>query len=182
MPAAVVPSIEGIVASSNTLSRTTTAIRGVLDGAVAAGATVRMVELATTTIGEVLDGADGVVFESPVYRARHNAMLALSLESVERGKYGETRAPLSGTAAAIAMTGASEHHFLASQSLENTLNSLFAVQLISPALYLAQSDYIDAITLAEQASTLARVTGGALAELAAAVRSSHHLARLEHQI
>ncbi|MBY4130175.1 NAD(P)H-dependent oxidoreductase [Rhodococcus fascians] len=182
---AAAPNIVGTVASSNTLSRTTTAVRGVLDGAVAAGATVRMVELATTTVADAIDaidGADGVVFGSPVYRARHTAMLASLLESVERRKYGETRAPLSSTAAAIVMSGASEHHFLASQSLESTLNSFFAVQLVSPSLYLAQSDYIDATTLAEHASTLARCTGGALAELAVAVRSSHHLARLEPQI
>ncbi|MDF2467777.1 MAG: NADPH-dependent reductase [Rhodococcus erythropolis] len=185
MPTTGVPNIVGIVASSHTLSRTANAVRGVLDGAAAAGATVRMVELATTTISEAIeaiDGADGVVFGSPVYRARHTAMLASLLENIERGKYGETRAPLGGTAAAIVMTGASEHHFLASQSLENILNSFFAVQLISPSLYLAQSDFIDALTLAEQPSTLARNTGGALTELAAAIRSSHHLARLEPQI
>ncbi|WP_037188516.1 NADPH-dependent FMN reductase [Rhodococcus sp. 114MFTsu3.1] len=182
---AVAPNIVGVIASSNTLSRTSTAVRGVLDGAVASGATVQMVELATTTVADAIDaidGADGVVLGCAVYRARHTATLASLLESVERCQYGETRAPLMSTAAAIVMGGASENHSLASQSLERALNSFFAVRLVSPPLYPAQSDYIDATTLTEHAATLAQRAGGPLAELAAAVRSSRHLARLEPQI
>ncbi|WP_230074669.1 hypothetical protein [Rhodococcoides fascians] len=64
----------------------------------------------------------------------------------------------------------------------NIENSFCAVQVVSPSLCPAQSDYLDATTLAERASTSARCTGSAPAELATAVRSSHHLARMEPRI
>ena len=45
-------------------------------------------------------GADAVVLGSPVYRATYSALLKDLLERTERGRWGETTAPLQGKAAA----------------------------------------------------------------------------------
>lgn len=144
-----------------------------------------MIEMPTSTIDDVvhaIDRADAVVFGSPVYRARHTAMLASLLERVERGKYGETRSPLQGTAAAIVMTGASSHHFLATQTLSNTLTTFFSTQVLAPGLYFARDDFDDPGALTEAAANLAHSTGCALVELAEALQSSKFLSMMEPQI
>ena len=43
------------------------------------------------------------------------------LENFQRGKWGEETAPLQGKAAAVVLTGASGHHFLAVDGLRNVL-------------------------------------------------------------
>ena len=68
-----------------------------------------------------IDEADGVVFASPVYRAAHTALLASLFERIPRGAVGETRAPLAGKAALVLLTGASHHHFLATERLARTV-------------------------------------------------------------
>ena len=126
--------------------------------------------------------ADAVVFGSPVYRATYSALLKDLLERTERGKWGETSAPLQGKVAATVLTGASGHHFLAVADLRNVLAGFFAVQVLSPGLYFDHAGYVDRSTLTEASASLAAAHGAALADLAAAVRGSAALQEITPQI
>ncbi len=174
--------VVGVVASPTVGGRTAAAVRGILSGAAESGATTSLLELSTAGRDEVIaaiDDADAIVFGSPVYRATYSALLKDLLENVERGKHGEQTAPLRGKAVALALTGASAHHFLAPDSLRNVLASFFAVQVLSPALYLEHSDFADRDTLGEKAAQTASQHGSALADLGGAVRASKALSTLE---
>lgn len=174
--------IVGVIASPQAGGRTTTALSAVLKGAAQSGATTRVVDLSDAGRDETtaaIDSADAVVFGSPVYRATYSAHLKQLLESTQRGRHGETTAPLRGKAAAVVMTGASAHHFLATDGLRAVLATFFAVQVLSPALYLEHKDFTEAKELTADAAQLAHTHGAALAELAAAVRASAVLRGME---
>jgi FMN reductase len=89
---------------------------------------------------------------------------------------------LQGKAAAVVLTGASGHHFLAVNDLRNILAGFFAVQVLAPGLYLDHSAYIDRGTLTDESAALAASHGAALVELGVAVRSSPALAALRPQV
>ncbi|ALE73959.1 FMN reductase [Pseudonocardia sp. Ae168_Ps1] len=170
--------IIGVVAGPEPGGRTATAVAGLLAGAEKAGDSTRLIELSETSHDEVTAAfadADAVVFGSPVYRAGHTASLRALLEATERGKWGEKTAPLQGKAAAVVLTGASGHHFLAVDDLRSVLAGFFAVQVLSPGLYLDHSGYVDRNTLTPESAELAAAHGRALADLTAAVRSSEAL-------
>jgi FMN reductase len=158
----------GVVAGPEPGGRTATAVAGVLAGA----------DAVIAAFGD----ADAVVFGSPVYRATYSALLKDLLERTERGKWGESTAPLQGTVAATVLTGASGHHYLALGDLRNVLAGFFAVQVLSPGLYLDHGGYVDRTTLTEQSAELAASHGAALADLAAAVRGSAALQAITPQI
>jgi FMN reductase len=175
----------GVVAGPEPGGRTATAVAGVLAGAEKAGATTSLLELSDAGADAVIaafDDADAVVFGSPVYRATYSALLKDLLERTERGKWGEKSAPLQGTAAATVLTGASGHHFLAVADLRSVLAGFFAVQVLSPGLYFDHAGYVDRGTLTEDSAQLAAVHGGALVDLAAAVRASPALRGITPQI
>jgi FMN reductase len=175
----------GLVASPHGSARTALAVRAVLDGASAAGATTSQLTLVEHDRGDVLRAmadADAVVFGSPVYRATYSGLLKELLESTQRGRYGEETAPLRGTAAAVVLTGATPHHFLAVNSLRDVLAGFFAAQVLSPGLYLDHSAYVDGGALTDGSSGIAAAHGQALVELAAAVRGSTALRALEPQV
>lgn len=175
----------GVVAGPEPGGRTATAVDGVLAGAAAAGASTALLELAQTPVPGVIaafDTADAVVFGSPVYRATYSALLKELLERTERGKWGETSAPLQGKAAAVVLTGASGHHFLALGDLRTVLAGFFAVQVLSPGLYFEHADYVDRTTLTEKSAALAGAHGAALADLTAAVRASVALRNTTPQV
>ena len=177
--------VVGIVGSPSVGGRTTTAVRALLNAAEDAGARTRLVELSTATTDDALaamDAADAVIFGSPVYRAGHSALLRSLLESTQRGKYGEDTAPLRGKAAAIVMTGASGHHFLAPDGLRAVLASFFALQVLAPALYLDGMAFTPDKTLTDDALALTRHHGTAVVDLAAAVRASSTLSTMEAQV
>jgi FMN reductase len=162
--------------------RTSTAVAGILAGARKQGAEVRLLELAEVPLPDVVaavEAADAVVIGSPVYRATYSSLLKGVLEGLERGKGTETTAPLRATPAAIVLTGASPHHFLAVDHLRNVLAGFFAVQVLAPGLYLDHAAYVDRTTLTEQSAELAAAHGAALLDLATAVRSSDALRALE---
>lgn len=176
------PTIIGVIASPQPGGRTSTALSAVLEGAARCGATTRVVELADAGPDETIaaiEGADAVVFGSPVYRATYSSQLKQLLESIQRGRHGETTAPLRGKAAALVMTGASAHHFLATDGLRAVLATFFAVQVLSPALYLEHKDFTEAKELNAEAERLALTHGAALVDLAAAVRASTVLRGME---
>jgi FMN reductase len=178
-------SILGVVGGPEPGGRTATAVAGVLAGAAAAGATTTLLELAETPTADVLAAlaaADGVVFGSPIHRATYSALLKDLLERTERGRWGETTAPLQGTAAAVVLTGASAHHFLAVDDLRAVLAGFFAVQVLSPGLHLDHAAYADRTALAPATAELAAAHGRALTALAAAVRDSPALRSLTPQV
>jgi FMN reductase len=175
--------IVGVVGGPEPGGRTATAVAGVLAGAAKAGARTSLLELSQTAdVRSALDSADAVVFGSPVYRATYSALLKSLLERTERGKWGEKTAPLQGTVAAVVLTGASGHHFLAVNDLRDVLASFFAVQVLSPGLYLDHGAYTDRTTLTGDAAELAAAHGLALADLADAVRGSAALRALTPQV
>jgi FMN reductase len=170
--------VVGVVGGPEAGGRTTAAVSAVLDGT---GAKTEILELSETSHADVVDAfarADAVVLGSPVYRASHTAALKALLEATERGKWGEKTAPLQGKAAAIVLTGATGHHFLAQNDLRNVLASFFAVQVLSPGLYLDHSGYVDRNTLTDDSTAVAHAHGAALADLTAAVRGSEALRNL----
>lgn len=177
--------VVGVVGGPEAGGRTSTAVSAVLAGAAGAGATTSLLELSRDPTAEViaaLGPAHAVVFGSPVYRATYSALLKDLLERTERGRWGETTAPLQGTAAATVLTGASGHHFLAANDLRGVLAGFFAVQVLSPGLYLDHGGYVDRTTLTDDSAALAAAHGAALADLAAAVRSSAALSGLTPQV
>lgn len=170
--------VVGVVGGPEAGGRTTTAVSAVLDGT---GAKTEILELSETAHADVVDAfarADAVVLGSPIYRASHTAALKALLEATERGKWGEKTAPLQGKAAAIVLTGATGHHFLAQNDLRNVLASFFAVQVLSPGLYLDHGGYVDRNTLTDESTAIAHTHGAALADLTAAVRGSEALRNL----
>ena len=172
----------GVVGSPEENGRTSTAVRAMLGAAASTGTETELLELASTPIPAAIaaiDAADAVVFGSPVYRATYSAALKSLLEQTQRGLHGETTAPLKGTATAIVLTGASEHHFLATDGLRAVLSSFFAAQVLAPALYLDHSHYLDRATLTDPAAELAASHGRALVEMAAAIANSTYLKALE---
>lgn len=167
--------VVGVVAGPEAGGRTTTAVSALLDGT---GAKTELLELSESSHADVVDAfarADAVVLGSPVYRASHTASLKALLEATERGKWGEKTAPLQGKAAAIVLTGASGHHFLAQNDLRSVLAAFFAVQVLSPGLYLDHGGYMDRNTLTDESTTIAHAHGAALADLTTAVRGSEAL-------
>jgi FMN reductase len=175
----------GVVAGPEPGGRTAAAVAGVLAGAGKAGADTALLELSEAGADAVIaafDTADAVVFGSPVYRATYSALLKDLLERTQRGRWGETSAPLRGTVAATVLTGASGHHYLALGDLRNVLAGFFAVQVLSPGLYLDHSGYVDRSTLTEESAGLAAAHGAALADLAAAVRATAALQAITPQV
>lgn len=165
--------------------RTSAAVEGVLAGAAAGGAETELVEVSRTALPDVfeaVESVDAVVFGSPVYRATYSALLKGVFEGLERGKWGETRAPLQGKAAAVVLTGASGHHFLAVNDMRDVLAGFFAVQVLAPGLYFDHGGYVDRSTLTQDSAALAAAHGSALLDLTVAVRSSQALGALRPQV
>lgn len=170
-----------VTASPHGSGSTSKALAGLLAGVRDEDAEASFLELAaesTDAVVAAIEAADAVVFGSPVYRASHTALLAGLLEQVGRGADYEKSAPLKGKAVAIVLTGASHHHFLATEKLRSTLTSFFAAQTLSPGLYLTPSDFTPSKELTDSARDLAHLHGRALVELAAAVRAGDALGQL----
>ena len=177
--------IIGIAGGPEAGGRTATAVAGILAGAADRGASTELIEVserATDEIVAAVEAADGVVLGSPVYRATYSSLLKGLLEHLERGKGSDTSAPLQGKVAAVVLTGASGHHFLAVNNLRDVLAGFFAVQVLSPGLYFDHSAYVDRGTLTDDNVVLAAAHGAALLDLTVAVRGSDALRALRPQI
>jgi FMN reductase len=177
-------SVLGVVASPHPSARTNSAVAAVLAGAATAGADTSRIALAEIDRPEALAAlaaADAVVFGSPTYRATYTALLKELLEATERGRFGESSAPLQGKVAAVVLTGASHHHFLAVDTLRNVLAGFFAVQVLSPGLYLEHSAYTEDKHLTDTAAAIAAAHGAALVDLTVAVKGSAALQALQPQ-
>lgn len=177
--------VVGLAGGPEAGGRTATAVAGVLAGAQAAGAATELVELGSadpSAVAALIDAADAVVVGSPVYRSTYSALLKAVLEATERGRWGESTAPLQGKVAAVVMTGAAPEHFLALGDLRTVLAGFFAVQVLSPGLYLDHAGYVDRSTLTDDSRALCAAHGAALVDLAAAVRASAALRALTPQV
>lgn len=172
----------GLIASPDGEGRTATAVRAVLAGAETAGGRTSVVSLSSVPTEEAvaaLTDCDAVVVGTPVYRGTYSALLKGLLEVTQRGRYGEDSAPLAATVAATVVTGATPHHFLATESLRTVLASFFAVQVLSPGLYVDHGGFVDRSELTTGIAAIAATHGAALVDLAAAVRGSAALRAIE---
>ena len=175
--------VVGVVGSPTSGGRTDAAVAALLAGCT--GADVEQVSLADTPVEHVLAAmadADAVVLGSPTYRGSFSSLLRSLLEQTQRGRYGETAAPLRGKAAAVVMTAGSAAHYLALGDLRTVLAGFFGVQVLSPGLVLGPDCYADDGTLRPDSATLAAAHGRALADLAVAVRASAAISALEPQV
>lgn len=172
----------GIVGSPQAGGRTLTATRAMLRVATAGDCDVDELELAddpdTEQTLKRMEDADAFIFSAPVYRARAAFPLKDLLDTVPRGMWGETMAPLQGKACALILTGATLHHFLAVDDLRSVLSTFFAVQVLSPGLYLSSDAFVDRDTLDEENTRLVEKHGRALLSFAAMIRESKELASL----
>lgn len=121
---------------------------------------------------------EAFVFASPTYRATYTAELKHLLDRMPRGMPGEDAAPLRARATAIALTGATLHHFLALDSLRNVLAGFFGAFVLPGGLYLPHDAFDASHELQADFSERAAGQGRALVALAAAIRDSPDLAAL----
>lgn len=174
--------VTALLCSPYPSTKTRTLLDEVLAGVAEEGASPEVVEVtgvpAPEALHERLEAASAVVFASPTYRADVTWPLKALLDSMPRGSWGETSAPLQGKVAATVMTGASDHHYLGSDKVRSVLSGFFGMQLLCPALYVPRASFDDQGQLAEELRTVARLQGRALVELARAVAGSEHLRRL----
>ncbi|MFI9626601.1 NADPH-dependent FMN reductase [Streptomyces sp. NPDC052042] len=177
--------VAAVLASPHGSGSTAAAVNAVVEGCRDAGAVCTLVDLRDGAADgfaaavNAVEEADAVVFASPTYRATHTSLLASFLEHIERGAKFETRAPLQGKATAVVMTGAAAEHFLATERLRATLASFYAVQVLSPSLFLPQTAFGPDKSLTAEAAEAGVLHGRALIDLAAACRASKNIALLK---
>jgi FMN reductase len=169
--------------------RTEVVLRAILEASRGAGADeTDLVGLAERSVNdisgvvELLHQADGFVMGSPVYRATYAWPLKLLLDSLPRGMWGEPTAPLRGKPVAIAMTGASLHHFLALNDLRGVLAAFFAAHVLPPGVYVPREGFDETGTrLQAPYAAQAELTGRALVEMAEFLPRSAALRLIEPQ-
>jgi FMN reductase len=175
----------GIDGSPTGGGRTEIVLRTVLEAGRAAGAETALLGLAEhdpSTLVSSLDNVDGFVFGSPVYRASFAWPLKMLLDALPRGMWGEATAPLRGKPAAIVMTGASLHHFLAINDLRGVLAAFFGAHVLPPGVYVPRDGFdASGATLQAPYRDQAELTGRALAEMAAFLPQTQALRVLEPQ-
>lgn len=188
MSGAAHPKVLGIDCSPSGPGRTGNVVSTVLDAAVAAGAETSLVHLggdqalAVDAMLERMLAADAFVFGSPIYRATFATPFKALVDATPRGMWGETEAPLTGRAVALVATGASAHHFLGLRGMRDLLVEFFAAHVVSPGLYVAQSDFDEDRALLPSVAARASLQGTALVELARAIAASSALRSVEPQV
>jgi FMN reductase len=124
---------------------------------------------------------DAFVFGTPTYRASYTAELKYLLDRMPRAMWGETEAPLRARAVAIAVTGASLHHFLAVDALRSVLAGFFGAYVVPPGLYVPHEGFSEDGELLEDWREAAILQGKALVELARAIAASASLGAVAPQ-
>jgi NAD(P)H-dependent FMN reductase len=125
--------------------------------------------------------ADAVALGSPVYRATAAAPLKQLIDVIPRTNDEERDSPLAGKAVAIVHTGATLHHFLASNALRDVLAGFFAAHVLPPGLYVPREGFGDGAALLEPYADQAHQLGSALVELAVVLRNNSVLRSLRPQ-
>lgn len=171
-----------LLCSPHPSAKTRAVLEAVLAGAEGAGACTETVDVNGATAPEglqdSLEAATAVVFASPTYRADVTWPLKALLDGTPRGFWGEATAPLQGKACATVVTGASDHHFLGMDKIRSVLSGFFAMQVLSPGLYVQRTAFDEDGGLVDNARDLAQLHGRALVDLAAAVQRSDSLRQL----
>jgi FMN reductase len=133
---------------------------------------------AAAAVLEQASQCEAFVLASPTYRATYTAELKYLLDRLPRGMPGEDGAPLRARATAIALTGATLHHFLAVDSLRTVLAGFFGAFVLPGALYLPHDAFGSDGELRTEWRGRAAGQGRALVALARAIRDSPELAAL----
>ncbi|WP_188110583.1 NAD(P)H-dependent oxidoreductase [Aeromicrobium ginsengisoli] len=176
--------ILAINASPRGTGRTTVAVLEMLAGAKLLGAAVEIVDLDSRDHFEpvvaLMQRSDGVVLASPTYRARPPAQLKAFLDALPRTSDSSGGgSPFAGKAVALLQTGATAHHFLATEDTRAVLSSFFAAQVMAPSLYFSHTDYEDATKLTVAAQELAQRHGRALAQFSMALKTCPEVTSLQ---
>lgn len=178
----------GIDCSPTGPGRTGNVLEAVLVAAAEAGAETTLVHLGgeeRLTVEQAVEamlGADAFAFGSPIYRATFAAPFKALVDAVPRGMWGETEAPLTGRAAVVVATGASDHHFLGLGRMRDVLVDFFAAHVVSPGLYVSHAGFGEDRRLVEETAGRARLQGLGLVELANAIAASSGLAAVTPQV
>jgi NAD(P)H-dependent FMN reductase len=167
--------------------RTGAALAAVGAAAAQSGAQVELLALGDDLNGGIervvaqLAAADAVALGSPVYRATAAAPLKQLIDVIPRTNDEERDSPLAGKAVAIVHTGATLHHFLASNVLRDVLAGFFAAHVLPPGLYVPREGFGEAAALLEPYADQAHRLGSALVELAVVLRDNSVLRSLRPQ-
>lgn len=133
--------------------------------------------------GAALAAADAVVIAAPTYRETYPGTLKTFLDTLPRGARGEDAAPLAGKPVGVILTGASPHHFLATNSLHGLLSGGFAAFVVPVSIY-AHHGQFDSEGLVRdlELSARAELLGRTLARVAELFRAAPELHELRPQI
>ena len=168
-----------LLCSPHPSTKTRGVLEAVLSGVRAKSAETDLVEVSGAEVPagttELMEAADAFVLASPTYRADVTWPLKALLDGTPRGFWGETSAPLQGKACATVLTGASDHHFLGMDKVRAVLSGFFALQVLSPGLYVPRTGFDGDGALVDSTREAAELHGRALVDLASAVRASADL-------
>lgn len=189
--------VAAVVVSASATSRTAVLVDGVLAAARAAGATTESVNISEVAIpvadgrkaeeyeGEaarvlsLIDSSDAVVFGMPVYRAGMPGSLKNLLDIIPRGTYDGEAQALRSKPVVVAATGATDHHFLALDTMAEVMRGFFAAYVIPPGVYASHADFSDGRLTTPRIVECAERSGRALVAMAAAVSASEPLRAVE---
>ena len=136
-------SIAAVVASPSAASRTVSLVDTVLAAAREEGASTELVNIGaldiaaadgrkaeeyegdTARVLALIDSADAIVFGMPVYRAGIPGNMKNLLDIVPRGKYDGHAQALRAKPVVVVATGASDHHFLALDSMAEMMRGFW---------------------------------------------------------
>jgi FMN reductase len=190
-------SIAAVVTSPSAPSRTITLVEAVLGAARDAGAVTELVNIGgldiaaadgrkaeeyegdTARVLSLIDSADAVVFGMPVYRAGIPGSLKNLLDIVPRGRFDGVAQALRAKPVVVAATGASDHHFLALDSLGEMMRGFFGAYVVPPGLYASHGDFTEGVLTSQRVIDCADRSGRALVALASGISASEALQAVE---
>lgn len=175
--------VECIVGAARAAGADTTTLNiGQMDIAVADGRKAEEYEGDTARVLAAIDSADACVFGMPVYRAGIPGSLKNLLDMTPRGRFDGVAQVLRAKPVAVAATGASDHHFLALDSLAEVMRGFFAAYVVPPGVYASHADFDDGVLTAPRVIECAERSGRALVDLAQAISESAWLRAVEPAI
>lgn len=179
------------------MSKTTILVNAVLESARQSGASTTLVNISditlpvadgrkaeeyegeTATLLSLIDASDAVVFGMPVYRAGIPGSLKNLLDIVPRGRFDGLAQALRAKPVVVVATGATDHHFLAVDTLAEVMRGFFAAYVVPPGIYASHADFTDGVVTNLRVMECAQRSGHALVDLAAAIVESDHLRAVE---
>lgn len=190
-------SIAAVVASPSAASRTLSLVETVLAAAREEGALTELVNISaldiaaadgrkaeeyegdTARVLAMIDSADAVVFGMPVYRAGIPGSMKNLLDIVPRGKFDGDAQALRAKPVVVVATGASDHHFLALDSVAEMMRGFFSAYVVPPGVYASHGDFSNGELASQRVIDGAERSGRALVALASAISASDRLRAVE---